>query len=96
MRARAQARANPGADPKTDYWTGEPLTYPSNSYYQQQQLNKSKQEQIDSNFFAGMSLGAHVKSKKKLEGRLSDKSNKRKLKTKKIYAELDPKRHGHE
>ena len=63
---------------------------------QQQQLNKSKQEQIDSNFFAGMSLGAHVKSKKKLEGRLSDKSNKRKLKTKKIYAELDPKRHGHE
>ena len=61
----------------------------------QQQINKTKQEEIDSNFFAGMSLGAHVKSKKKLEGRLSDK-NKRKQKSKKIYAELDPKRHGHE
>ena len=63
---------------------------------QQQQLNGTQQEQIDSKFFAGMSLGAHVKSKKKLEGRLSDKSGRRKLKTKKIYAELDPKRHGHE
>ena len=62
---------------------------------QQQQVNKSKQEEIDSNFFRGMSLGAHVKSKKKLEGRLSDK-NKSKKKTKKIYSELDPKRHGHE
>lgn len=62
---------------------------------QQQQQNKSKQEEIDSNFFKGMSLGAHVKSKKKLEGRFSEK-NKSKKKAKKVYAELDPKRHGHE
>ena len=61
----------------------------------QHQVNRTKQEEIDSNFFSGMSMGAHVKSKKKLEGRLSDK-NKRKGKAKKIYAELDPKRHGHE
>ena len=51
-------------------------------------------DQIDSNFFSGLSLTAHVAGNKKLQGRLSDK-NKNKRKLKKIYSELDPKRHGH-
>jgi len=59
-----------------------------------QQMRKTKTEEIDSNFFAGMSLGAHVKGSKKLEGRLSDK-NKSKKKTRIVYKDLDPKRHGH-
>ena len=61
----------------------------------QHQVNKSKQEELDSKFFSHMNLGAHVKGHKKLEGRLSDK-NKRKKKLRNIYSELDPKRHGHE
>jgi len=61
----------------------------------QQQLNKTKQEEIDSNFFSNLSLGAHVKGHKKIEGRLSDK-NKKKKKLRNIYSDLDPKRHGHE
>ena len=61
----------------------------------QQQINKTKQEDLDSKFFQTMSLGAHVKGHKKIEGRLSDK-NKRKKKTRIMYSELDPKRHGHE
>jgi len=60
-----------------------------------QHVRKTKIEEIDSNFFAGMSLGAHVKGNKKLEGRLSDK-NKSKKKARVMYKELDPKRHGHE
>jgi large subunit GTPase 1 len=59
-----------------------------------QQMRKTKTEEIDSNFFAGMSLGAHVKGSKKLEGRFSDK-NKSKKKTRIVYKDLDPKRHGH-
>jgi len=59
-----------------------------------QHVRKTKTEQLDNNFFAGMSLGAHVKGKKKLEGRLSDK-NKSKKKTRIVYEHLDPKRHGH-
>jgi len=61
----------------------------------QHQVNKSKQEELDSKFFSHMNLGAHVKGHKKLEGRLSDK-NKKKKKLRNIYSELDPKRHGHE
>ena len=57
--------------------------------------NRTKVEEIDSNFFANMNGGAHVKGHKKAEGRLSDK-NKRKKKLRNVYAELDPKRHGHE
>ena len=41
-----------------------------------------------------MSLGAHVRGKAKLEGRLSDKK-KRKMKARNLYEHLDPKRHGH-
>jgi len=59
-----------------------------------QQVRKTKTEEIDNNFFAGMSLGAHVKGSKKLEGRLSDKK-KSKKKTRIVYKDLDPKRHGH-
>ena len=61
----------------------------------QHQVNRTKVEEIDSNFFANMNGGAHVKGHKKAEGRLSDK-NKRKKKLRNVYAELDPKRHGHE
>ena len=61
----------------------------------QHQVNKTKQEEIDSKFFNNLNLGAHVKGHKKAEGRLSDK-NKRKKKLRNIYSELDPKRHGHE
>jgi len=60
-----------------------------------QQIRKTKTEEIDNTFFAGMSLGAHVKGNKKLEGRLSDK-NKSKKKTRIVYKDLDPKRHGHQ
>eukprot|EP00090_Calanus_glacialis_P022464 TRINITY_DN3466_c0_g1_i1.p1 TRINITY_DN3466_c0_g1~~TRINITY_DN3466_c0_g1_i1.p1 ORF type:complete len:576 (+),score=209.32 TRINITY_DN3466_c0_g1_i1:32-1759(+) len=60
----------------------------------QQQVRRTKTEEIDSNFFAGMSLGAHVKGSKKLGSRLSDK-NKSKKKTRIVYKDLDPKRHGH-
>ena len=42
-----------------------------------------------------MKGAAHVKGLKKIEGKLSDK-NKRKKKLRNVYAELDPKRHGHE
>jgi len=59
-----------------------------------QQVRKTKTEEIDNNFFAGMSLGAHTKGSKKLEGRLSDKK-KSKKKTRIVYKDLDPKRHGH-
>jgi len=59
-----------------------------------QQVRRTKTEEIDNNFFAGMSLGAHVKGNKKLAGRLSDK-NKSKKKTRIVYKDLDPKRHGH-
>ena len=61
----------------------------------QQQLNGTKVEVIDANFFASMKGAAHVKGHKKIEGKLSDK-NKRKKKLRNVYAELDPKRHGHE
>jgi len=60
-----------------------------------QQMRKTKTEEIDNNFFAGMSLGAHVKGHKKVEGRLSDK-NKSKKKSRVVYKDLDPKRHGHQ
>ena len=61
----------------------------------QQQLNGTKVEVIDANFFASMKGAVHVQGNKKIEGRLSDK-NKRKKKLRNVYAELDPKRHGHE
>ena len=61
----------------------------------QQQLNGTKVEVIDANVFASMKGAAHVQGNKKIEGRLSDK-NKRKKKLRNVYAELDPKRHGHE
>jgi len=61
----------------------------------QHQVNLTKQEEIDSKFFSNLSLGAHVKGHKKIEGRLSDK-NKKKKKLRNIYSDLDPKRHGHE
>jgi len=59
-----------------------------------QQIRKTKTEVVDGNFFAGMSLGAHVKGSRKLGDRLSDK-NKSKKKTRVVYKDLDPKRHGH-
>jgi len=59
-----------------------------------QQIRKTKTEVVDGNFFAGMSLGAHVKGSRTLGDRLSDK-NKSKKKTRVVYKDLDPKRHGH-
>ena len=55
---------------------------------------KTKEEEINAETFATMSLGAHVRGKGKLEGRLSDKK-KRKTKARNLYEHLDPKRHGH-
>ena len=57
-------------------------------------LRKTKEEEINAETFATMSLGAHVRGKAKLEGRLSDKK-KRKTKARNLYEHLDPKRHGH-
>eukprot|EP00092_Neocalanus_flemingeri_P006285 GFUD01006761.1.p1 GENE.GFUD01006761.1~~GFUD01006761.1.p1 ORF type:complete len:596 (+),score=181.61 GFUD01006761.1:36-1823(+) len=60
-----------------------------------QQIRKTKTEVVDGNFFAAMSLGAHVKGHRhKLEGRFSDKK-KSKKKGRIVYQHLDPKRHGH-
>jgi len=59
-----------------------------------QHIRKTKEEEINSETFATMSLGAHVRGKAKLEGRLSDKK-KRKMKARNLYEHLDPKRHGH-
>ena len=58
------------------------------------EVAKTKEEEINSETFATMSLGAHVRGKAKLEGRLSDKK-KRKMKARNLYEHLDPKRHGH-
>jgi len=57
-------------------------------------VRKTKAEVIDNNFFDRMGHGAHVKGSKKLGNRLSDK-NKSKKKSRIVYADLDPKRHGH-
>jgi len=59
-----------------------------------QHIRKTKEEEINAETFATMSLGAHVRGKAKLEGRLSDKK-KRKTKARNLYEHLDPKRHGH-
>merc|ERR1712059_222794 len=64
-----------------------------------QQMRRTKQEEVDTNFFAKMSVGPHVRGagkpgKAKLEGRFSDKK-KNKTKTRIMYSDLDPKRHGH-
>jgi len=59
-----------------------------------QHIRKTKEEEINAETFATMSLGAHVRGKSKLEGRLSDKK-KRKTKARNLYEHLDPKRHGH-
>ena len=76
------------------------LTLPFGAYlvkyyeYHQCFLRKTKEEEINAETFATMSLGAHVRGKAKLEGRLSDKK-KRKTKARNLYEHLDPKRHGH-
>jgi len=57
-------------------------------------VRKTKAEVVDGNFFDAMSLTPHVQGSKKLGNRLSDK-NKRKKKARIVYADLDPKRHGH-
>jgi len=59
-----------------------------------QHIRKTKEEEINTETFARISLGAHVRGKAKLEGRLSDKK-KRKMKARNLYEHLDPKRHGH-
>merc|ERR1711874_555556 len=55
-----------------------------------QQMRHTKTEEVDSRFFAKMSVGSHVRGNKPLTGRLSDK-NKKKEKAKRIYKDLDPK-----
>ena len=63
-------------------------------FCQQITFRKTKEEEINAETFATMSLGAHVRGKAKLEGRFSDKK-KRKTKARNLYEHLDPKRHGH-
>lgn len=60
-----------------------------------QQMKFNKPEKVDNDFFARSGGGVHVRGKKKLEGRFSDKG-KSKTKARVMYADLDPKRHGHE
>lgn len=55
----------------------------------------TRDQEIDKQFFKDSGGGVHVKGKKKLDGRLSDKKNK-KTKARILYKDLDPKRHGHE
>jgi len=55
-----------------------------------QQMRHTKTEEVDSRFFAKMSVGSHVRGNKPLTGRLSDK-NKKKEKARRIYKDLDPK-----
>jgi len=59
-----------------------------------QHIRKTKEEEINSETFAKITLGAHVRGKPKNEGRFSDKG-KRKMKARNMYEHLDPKRHGH-
>jgi len=59
-----------------------------------QHIRKTREEEINAETFAAMSVGAHVRGKAKLEGRFSDKK-KRKTKARNLYEHLDPKRHGH-
>merc|ERR1719430_353582 len=50
---------------------------------------KTREEEINAETFAKISLGVHVKGKSKLEGRFSDKG-KRKMKARNMYEHLDP------
>ena len=66
----------------------------SEHFFQPSTSRKTKEEEINAETFAAMSVGAHVRGKAKLEGRFSDKK-KRKTKARNLYEHLDPKRHGH-